>query len=467
MTEPVIPPSPSSGRRAGTLADLTANEFLAALGRREISVLDYARACADRIDALEPKLSAWAWYDRARFEEQAAELDRRLAAAGAAAPLPAALFGVPVGVKDVFNTHDMPTEMGSPIYAGYRPGNDARVVSNLRRAQAVMAGKTVTAEFAVHHPGPTRHPYDPARTPGTSSSGSAVAVATSMVPVALATQTAGSIIRPASYCGIFGFKPSFGLVARTGVLKTTDTLDTIGWMARSVDDLALVFEIARVRGHNYPVSEAGLADRIAHAPKGRPWRVGLVEAPVDRHQDPAVRDRLQALGRRLEGYGATVVPFPLPAVLARAHEVHQVIYDCVLAYYFKPEWAAKRQVFSDRLGEMIERGLGIPLERYQAALAEQVAIARAFDTAAHEVDVLLTSSTAGEAPVGLATIDPPDTCLIWTLSGAPSLSLPLLAGPNGLPVGVQVVARRFGDYPLLDFARFLMRHETIRHGTGG
>jgi Asp-tRNA(Asn)/Glu-tRNA(Gln) amidotransferase A subunit family amidase len=469
VTESAIHPTarPETDLRAGTAADLTATEFLAALGRREISVLDYVRACADRIAAREPDLAAWVWYDRARFEEQAAQLDRLLAAAGAAAPLPGSLFGVPVGVKDIFNTHDMPTQMGSPIYAGYKPGNDARVVSNLRRAHAIMAGKTVTAEFAVHHPGPTRNPYDLTRTPGTSSSGSAVAVATSMVPVALASQTAGSIIRPASYCGVFGFKPSFGLVARTGVLKTTDTLDTIGWMARSVDDLALVLETARVRGHNYPVSEAGLADRIAHAPKAHAseetsWRVGLVEAPVDHHQDPAVRDGLQALARRLESAGATVVPFPLPAPLTRAHDVHQVIYDCVLAYYFKPEWAAKREVFSDRLGEMIERGLSIPLERYQAALAEQVALARAFDAAVQSVDVLLTASTAGEAPVGLDAIDPPDTCLIWTLCGAPSLSLPLLAGSTDLPVGVQAVARRFGDYPLLDFARFLHRRESGR-----
>lgn len=460
MTEPASAP-PMRDLRAGTVADLTATEFLAALGRREISVLEYVRACADRITALDPRLSVWVCYDRERFEAQAKQLDRQLADAEHGASLPGLLFGVPVGVKDIFNTYDMPTQMGSPIYAGYKPGNDARVVSNLRRAQAIMAGKTVTAEFAVHHPGPTRNPYDPARTPGTSSSGSAVAVATSMVPVALASQTAGSIIRPASYCGIFGFKPSFGLVARTGVLKTTDTLDTIGWMARSVDDLALVLETARVRGHNYPVSEAGLADRVAHAPKNRGWRVGLVEAPVDRHQDPAVRDRLRVLGQRLESQGATVVPFPLPAPLTRAHDVHRIIYDCVLAYYFKPEWAAKRWVFSDRLGEMIERGLSIPLECYQAALAEQVAIARAFDTAVQSVDVLLTASTAGEAPIGLDAIDPPDTSLIWTLCGAPSLSLPLLAGSTGLPVGAQAVARRFGDYPLLDFARFLHRHAGV------
>jgi Asp-tRNA(Asn)/Glu-tRNA(Gln) amidotransferase A subunit family amidase len=443
--------------RANTIADLTASEFLHLLGNRKISVGDYVRACADRIEQFEPRLKAWAWFDRGRLEERAAKLDRILTERPAADGLPSALFGVPVGLKDVFNTYDMPTEMGSAIYAGYTPGNDARVVSNLRLARAIIAGKTVTAEFAVHHPGPTLNPYDPTRTPGTSSSGSAVAVATSMVPLGLATQTAGSIIRPASYCGVFGFKPSFGLVPRTGVLKTTDTLDTIGWLARSVDDLSLVLEIARVRGHNYPVSEAGLADRAARVPSDGRWRIGLVESHVDHHQDPAVTKALRALALRLERQGATVVPFRLPRSMASVHDVHDVIYTCALAYYFRPEWSAKPSLFSDRLSSMIEAGLNISGERYQRALAEQVRIARVFDEAVQSVDVLICPSTAGEAPVGLDTIDLPDTCLIWTLCGAPVLSLPLLRGSSGLPVGVQAVARRFADYPLLDFARFVER----------
>ena len=443
--------------RANTIADLTASEFLCLLERRKISVGDYVRACADRIEQFEPTHKAWTWYDRSRLEDRAATLDRTLAERPTADGLPSSLFGVPVGLKDVFNTYDMPTEMGSPIYAGYTPGNDARVVSNLRLARALIAGKTVTAEFAVHHPGPTLNPYDAKRTPGTSSSGSAVAVATSMVPLSLATQTAGSIIRPASYCGVFGFKPSFGLVPRTGVLKTTDTLDTIGWMACSVDDLSLVLEIARVRGHNYPVSEAGLADRTTRAPVNGRWRVGLVESHVDHHQDPAVTAALRDLAHRLERHGATLVPFRLPRPLASTHDVHDVIYTCALAYYFRPEWLAKPSMFSDRLSTMIAAGLNITGARYQRALAEQVRIARAFDEAVQSVDVLLCPSTAGEAPVGLDATDPPDTCLIWTLCGAPVVSLPLLKGVNGLPVGVQAVARRFADYPLLDFARFVER----------
>lgn len=444
--------------RANTIADLTAGELLRRLRAREVTVGDYVRACADRIEQFE-RLGAWAWYDRSRFEEQAERLDRRLDGIPAGEDLPSALFGVPVGVKDVFNTYDMPTEMGSAIYAGYMPGNDARVVSNLRLARAIIAGKTVTAEFAVHHPGPTLNPHDPTRTPGTSSSGSAVAVATSMVPLALASQTAGSIIRPASYCGVFGFKPSFGLVPRTGVLKTTDTLDTIGWMSRSVEDLGLALETMRVRGHNYPVSEAGLSKRKAMARKDERWRIGLVETHVDHHQQPEVRAALNRLASRLERVGATIVPFRLPTPMQSAHDVHDIIYTCALAYYFKPEWVAKPMLFSERLGEMIVRGLAISGDRYRQALVEQARIARAFDDAIQSVDVLLCPSTAGEAPLGLDAIDPPDTCLIWTLCGAPALSLPFLEGANGLPVGVQVVARRFADYPLLDFARFVERCE--------
>ncbi|MDI1263961.1 MAG: amidase family protein, partial [bacterium] len=241
------------------------------------------------------------------------------------------------------------------------------------------------------------------------------------------------------------------------VLKTTDTLDTIGWMARSVEDLALILETARVRGHNYPVSEAGLADRTARAPTDGRWRVGLVESHVDHHQDPTVTAALRDLALRLEREGATVVPFRLPRSMASVHDVHDVIYTCALAYYFRLERSAKPSLFSDRLSTMIAAGLNTSGERYQHALADQVRLARIFDEAAQSVDVLLCPSTAGEAPVGLDTIDPPDTCLIWTLCGAPTLSLPLLRGSNGLPVGVQAVARRFADYPLLDFARFVER----------
>lgn len=225
-SDAVVEPVGLAGQ-GNSLARLTATEFLALLRTGEISAADYAHACADVIDEMEPKVAAWAWYDRTRFESLAARVDEDIAQRRAAGEkeLPGRLAGLPVGVKDIYNTEDMPTSHGSGLFAGYTPGNDARAVTSLRREAAIMAGKTVTAEFAVHTPNGTRNPHDLTRSSGTSSSGSAVAVATSMVPVALASQTAGSIIRPASYCGVFGFKPSYGTIPRTAMLKTTDTLD--------------------------------------------------------------------------------------------------------------------------------------------------------------------------------------------------------------------------------------------------
>jgi Asp-tRNA(Asn)/Glu-tRNA(Gln) amidotransferase A subunit family amidase len=433
---------------ANTAAELTASEFRSELARGAISVLDFVQACADRIERFDPELKAFRRFDRDLVEARA----RRIDDARARGEALARLTGVPVGVKDVFNTYDYPTGMGSPIIDGYTPGNDARAVSDLRLEGGIVMGKTTTAEFAVHTPPATVNPYDTARTPGTSSSGSAVAVATRMVPVSLVSQTAGSIMRPASYCGVMGFKPSFGLVPRTAMLKTTDTLDTVGYMARSVADLRMMFETTRVRGHNYPVSEAALNDPARQAVTGRPWRVRILRSPLDAHAAPAARSALDRLVQALAGDGCEVADWRLPEALEEAHELHERIYRRSLAYYFQIEWNANAELFSPVLRAMIESGQTIPAERYQDDLRRQRELARLFDAAAAEWDVLLCLSTADEAPVGLASRDLPDHCLIWTLVGAPALSLPLAGGSSGLPVGIQMVARRFADDKLLAFA---------------
>ena len=228
---------------SNTPAEMTASEFLRQLKDGQISVFEYVDACAQRIEQLDESVCAWHKFDGDMVRARARVLDDLLAGGEAMRQL----AGAPIAVKDIFNTYDYPTGMGSPIMDDYTPGNDARLVSDLRMAQGIVMGKTVTAEFAVHHPGPTRNPYDLRRSPGTSSSGSAAAVAARMAPLALSSQTGGSTIRPASYCGIYGFKPSFGLLPRTGVLKTTDTLDSLGFMARSVEDLRLIFEVCCVR----------------------------------------------------------------------------------------------------------------------------------------------------------------------------------------------------------------------------
>lgn len=437
-----------------SLARLTATEFLALLEAGDISAAEYASACADVIDELEPSLSAWAWYDRGRFEELAAQADAELARRRAAglAGLHGRAAGVPVGIKDIYNTDDMPTSHGSGLFAGYRPGNDARVVTNLRRESAIMAGKTVTAEFAVHTPNGTRNPHDTRRSSGTSSSGSAVAVATAMVPVALASQTAGSIIRPASYCGVLGFKPSYGTIPRTAMLKTTDTLDSVGFMARSVPDLELVFDLLRVRGPNYPVVDAAMNDPARRKPLDRAWRVGVLEGPKSGLVRPTARDSFAAAVARLEASGCEVRAFPLPQSFAVAHDIHETIYRRSLCYYFRMEWESGKHDFSPGLGAMIEGGTKINFTQYEDALRAQASLAREFDALAASFDVVLCPSTADEAPIGLDAPDIADHCLLFTMCHAPALSLPLLRGTTGLPVGLQVAARRFDDHNVLQFA---------------
>ncbi len=435
------------------LAELTASEFLSLLKSRQVTVMQYVQSCIDRIEQYEPKIRAWRAFDAGHVMDRV----RRIEAASIERRPPGQMNGVPVGVKDIFNTYDYPTSMGSAIMDGYTPGNDARVVSNIRLEDGIVMGKTVTAEFAVHHPGPTLNPYDLTRSPGTSSSGSAAAVATRMVPVALASQTAGSIIRPASYCGVYGYKPSFGLIPRTGVLKTTDTLDTIGFMARSIADLRLMFEVCRVRGHNYPVSERAINDPSRQSVGKRPWRVGIVRGPKTEFETAEARAGIDAVVARLAAAGCETFLYSLPAAFDEAHETHERIYRRALAYYFDLEWNADAKLFSPVMQAMIDSGRAIAPGQYQADVSKQRDLAKLMDGESERYDVLIGLSTAGEAPVGLDGKDLPDHCLIWTMCGLPALSVPMLTGAGGLPVGVQIVARRFNDYLLLDFAELLVR----------
>lgn len=435
--------------RVNTAAELTASEYLNLWQKKRISALEYVSACLDRIEALNSQLYAFEVFDRGRAESKARQIDQALSNGAVTGVMP----GVPSGVKDIINVYDFPCSRGSPILKNYMPGNDARVVDSFRLNGSVIVGKTVTAEFAVHHPGPTLNPHDDLRTPGTSSSGSAVAVATRMVPVSLATQTAGSIVRPSSYCGVYGFKPSFGLIPRTGVLKTTDTLDTVGFMARSIDDLRLCFEASRVRGHNYPVSERGLNDPARNQLGGRRWRVGIIEGPKTDQENPFLQKKLSLLLDGLRQAGMTVVPFHLPAQFNEAHDIHERIYCKALSYYFKEEWNWKQEWFSSTMRDMMQSGLLLSAEQYHHDTDQQARLGSLLENAmAGEVDVLIGLSTADEAPHGLDARDIPDHNLIWTMCGNPVLSMPYLVGPNGLPVGVKVVARKYADYMLLDFA---------------
>ena len=433
-----------------TYARLTATEFINLLGRNEISIYEYVHSCCERIKKYDAVISAWEYFDQDMIEERAKKMDKEIAAGKKLL----SMTGVMVGIKDIFNTYDMPTSMGSQILAGHTPGNDARVVSDIRLNGGIIAGKTVTAEFAVHHPGNTLNPHNLKHTPGTSSSGSAAAVATYMVPVALSSQTGGSTIRPASYCGVYGFKPSFGLLPRTAMLKTTDTLDSIGFISRSVSDLRMLFEAIRVRGHNYPVSDSVLNESKNRDLKNRPWKVGIVVGPKTSYEADVPRRKLDNLLKKLNEMETEIFEFKLPSEFQVAHHIHEKIYQRALAYYFKNEWSNQSNLLSDSLRFMIEKGLEISPEEYQKSIETQVELSKLFDNIVQKTDVLISLSTSDEAPV-MDTPDLPDHCLIWTLCGAPSISLPVLEGSTGLPVGAQIVSRRFDDYSLLNFVEYL------------
>lgn len=431
---------------------LTASEGIARIRTGRLNAVEWVRSCLDRIESLEPRLHAWTFLDPEIPLRQAGQADRLRASDGSAGPLE----GTPIGVKDIFNTLEMPTEMGSPLWKGFTPGNDARVVAALKRCGAIVMGKTVTSEFAVHTPGPTRNPHDPDRSPGTSSSGSAVAVATAMVPAALGSQTAGSTLRPASYCGVYGFKPSFGLIPRTGMLKTIDTLDHVALFARTPEDLCLLLDHARVSGRNYPQVQERV-DPTRQAPAPSPWKVGLVRGPRWGQAQPYVRTALEKWAKNLAGLPEIQVQeFVPPAEFEKIHETHERIYCRMLAYYFQKE-ARHAESLSASFLRMIETGRRVSPAQYQADLRFQSEVTRLLDRRVQEegLHLLLDFSTAGEAPRGLQTPDPADHCLLWTFCGTPALNLPLFAGPHGLPHGAQLVARRYDDYPLLRFATFL------------
>ncbi|MDR3400902.1 MAG: amidase [Chthoniobacter sp.] len=443
------------------LCHLTATEILGHLQAGDFSAVELTQACLAQIARHNNTIHAWVHVAPQLALVQAAKADRKRAEGKGGA-----LCGVPVGVKDIFNTADLPTQMGSPIWEGFTPGNDARVVYYLRMADAVIPGKTVTAEFAVHAPGPTRNPHHLDHMPGTSSSGSAAAVAARMVPLALGTQTAGSIIRPASYCGVYGFKPSFGLIPRTGMLKTTDSLDTIGMMARSIDDLELLFENIRVHGSDYPLCNEAFQDPARLNRGAGPWRVGLLRGPKWDYAEPYAQQALEEFGRRLAGIDDVVVePIQMPESFNRAHDIHTTIYDRTLAYYFKDEFEAHTLV-SPIMYDIVQRGNQLSLAQYQAALAEQHALAVELEGfLANRFDVIVDLSTGGEAPYGLNSSDRLDNCLIWTLCGVPTINLPAFTGPNRLPFGAQIFSRRYNDYLLLNFARHLRAHGVIGDDT--
>jgi Asp-tRNA(Asn)/Glu-tRNA(Gln) amidotransferase A subunit family amidase len=434
------------------LNELSATELINKIDNCEVSLKEVIDDCLDVVHKRESKLKAWEYINEAIIYENVVRLEEKQKRKALGK-----LKGIPVGIKDVFNTKDMPTTMGSEIWSGFTPGNDARVVHNIRENDGLIFGKTVTAEFAVHYlsAGKTVNPHDPGRIPGTSSSGSAVAVATYMVPLALGTQTAGSIVRPSSYCGIYGFKPTFGVVPRTGALKTTDTLDSIGCMARSVDDIMLLFDIIRVKGMDYPFVNEKLRSQDLN-PQSR-LRIGYIVDGIgvfdgfQKYTFDAFRKYLDKLSNI---HNVELINLNSIHELNQIHTIHSQIYDKTLAYYFKNEFNNYHEL-SDIMKRAIENGQRISFEEYKNALDIQAKLGIEIEDKLKKIDILMTISTAGEAPL-MNEAEPPDTSLIWSFLGMPSLTMPKFKGPTGLPFGLLVLSKRYDDLRLLSISKSIL-----------
>ncbi|HEX2256523.1 MAG TPA: amidase [Afifellaceae bacterium] len=432
-------------------ADLTAVEASERLARGELRATDYAGAYLKRIDAREEEVKAWRFVDRdlAMKRAEAAEAHRKRGR-----PV-GPLHGVPVGLKDIIDTNDMPTENGTVIDAGRRPRKDAALVARLRAAGAIILGKTVTTELAYFTPRETRNPHDPGRTPGGSSSGSAAAVAAGMVPLAVGTQTAGSVIRPASFCGVVGFKPSFGVIPRTGVLQQSAQLDTVGVFARSVEDAALIGDV--LAGHDEGDADSRLEaqPRLLELARSKPPLKPLFAFVKLPQWDEAEGTTQEAFAELADELGELCDEVPLPSILGEAAAAHRTLMLAGFARNLRKYYDRGRDQLSARIVEAIEEGQSLTAVQYLSALDWREVLYAGVERIFDRYDAILTPAAPGEAPAGLESTGNPVFNAPWTLLGMPAVTLPLMQGPNGLPLGVQLVGRRGFDGRLLRTARWL------------
>ena len=406
------------------------------LAQRELKAVDLVRACLDRIAERDPQVQAFVHLNADAALAHARQLD--------AGPVRGLLHGLPFGVKDLLDTNDMPTAYGSPIYAQHQPLADAATVALCREAGAVLLGKTVTTELANMFPGITRNPHNPTRTPGGSSSGSAAAVADCMLPLALGTQTAGSLIRPAAFCGIVGYKPSHNRVPKAGVKSLSETLDTIGGFGRSVRDVGLLG--AALTG------DVRMADPATYAQTGAP-RIGFCQTPEWNQADSATQQAWAQAEKALQGFGSAMV---LPNELSNLVQMQKDIQAYETARSLSHERKHHHSQLSAPLQALLAHGMTISGEMHAQNLQTTVNARNQVATLFNPCDVLLAPSSIGEAlPMEQVNTGDPLFCRTWTLLGLPCIHLPFARGKNGLPIGLQLVGKYGDDHRLLTAAHWV------------
>lgn len=421
-----------------------------------MSAEQLTRNCLEQIRLSDDDLGAWAHLNETSAIEEARQADERRRHGRALG----ALHGIPVGLKDIIDTAGFPTERGSPIYAGRQPDSDARVVEKLREAGAIIVGKTVTTELAWMHQSATRNAVNRQFSPGGSSSGSAAAVAAGQVPLAVGTQTGGSVIRPAAYNGVFGFKPSGGLISRQGILQTSATLDHVGLFARDAGDICLLADA--LSGHDSRDSGSYLAPRprlldgyLSDVPV-EPAFVWIDMPYADRYSSSlaaGIDELCDVIGNES---AATLDRIPAPKSFSALPGCHQIIYDVEILRSLETEWNLHRQLLSDTARAGLRRAESRTLDEYEEALGILAAAEQWFETFFHDYDAILTPSAPAIAPTYGSGTGDSICCVVWTLCGLPCLSAPLLTGEHNMPLGIQLVGARDRDERLMRTARWLL-----------
>ena len=431
--------------------ELSAAELARQIRGRNITPVEVAQSLLERIDALEPRLEAWVRIDRetvlADAKQRQEELDRGVETGP--------LHGVPVGIKDIYNIAGVPTTAGSKVYADYVPDETAVTINLLQKAGAVILGKTVTTEFACLDPSHTKNPWNPAHTPGGSSSGSAASVAARMCPVAMGSQTVGSVLRPASYNGIVGFKPTYGRVSRRGVVPVSWSLDTVGWMGRTVEDMALLLQVMAGPDEQDPVaSRLPAGDYLSGLESARPPRIGLITSFFMEESDQETQQRTRAVLDKLTSSGASVVELTLPESFNTSFQDQMTIMGAEAAAFHKPMYEKQAQDYRPKLREMLRQGLETDAVTYSKALERRLRFSADMRLLAEQADVLLTPSTPTAPLADLTNTGDTRFQGPWTSCGLPTITLPIGLAESGLPLGIQLIASPFEEARLLAVARW-------------
>jgi len=436
------------------IISLSANQLVEKLKSGDISCVDACKAYIERINKFEKDVKAWSFFDKKLLLEKAKEKDEYRKSGKPVGPL----HGLPIGVKDIIGTQDMPTECGTKLRKGMSESSDAEVINLLKVAGAIVMGKTVTTELAYFDPGKTTNPHDKTRTPGGSSSGSAAAVAAHMAPLSIGTQTKGSVIRPASYCGVVGYKPSFGLISRNGILKQSSKLDQVGIFGKNVEDVALLAK-SLIKKDLYDKDTVHYSadnmleecrKKLLFDPKFIFYKTSNWKN-IDKDSQKAFEFLIKKLKKNIE-------VFDEPSYFKDIHKHHQVMHETDMANSFKKYYKNSKNKLGKKLVEAIERGLKYSANQYTEAKDFMEQSYRSYSEVFEDYYGVITPASTGVADKGLKSTGSPEFCTVWTYMGLPTISLPLLTGENNLPLGVQLVGDKLDDLRFLSTANWLEKN---------